>query len=138
MVVLKTWLDAWTTSSLHEHLPRACIFGRQSRDETTHYLVCPRLWRSIACSMQCVVPTEPYERLGMADLDYMVVRGLRIALATYHTIKQGGGYDAQGNVEGMLDIYSIAKQTKRITLAAHCAALAMLRGEISAVYARRP
>ena len=92
---------------------------------------------SIAWSMKCVVPTAPYERLGLAGLDDMVMRGLQIAFTTYHTIKQGGGYDAQGKVERRLDVHNIAKQTKRIELAANRAALAMLPSELSAVYVRR-
>ena len=87
--------------------------------------------------MQCGVPTEPYERPGLAGLDDLVMRGLHIAFTTYHTIKQGGGYDVHGNVERRLDIQSIAMQTKRVAAAANRAAIAMLPCRESAVYRQR-
>ena len=45
--IIKTWANAWTTSSrMHEHVRLSCVFGCQrASDELSHYLVCVRFHR---------------------------------------------------------------------------------------------
>ena len=45
--VIKTWANAWTTSSrMHEHVRLPCVFGCQrASDDLSHYLVCVRFHR---------------------------------------------------------------------------------------------
>ena len=63
--VLKTWANAWTTSTrMHEATRRECLFGcADASDALSHYVVCPSLWASSGSDFhlsQCVCSTAAF------------------------------------------------------------------------------
>ena len=113
MVVMKTYCNAWSTSSRYQEAHRhGCIFGcRDTVDHLRHYFKCPRLWRVISatCSGAHTAqgPLAHLERLGLRpavrvvpgrsstpaacmhtfiDLD-IVCRRICVAFSVYHAVK---------------------------------------------------
>ena len=89
MMVLRTWLNGWATSTrYHEQVRHKCLWGCPVGDDTTaHYIVCRRLWRSVQAAVKEAVPIDPLERLALASPTKANFRNLCIASHAYHTFK---------------------------------------------------
>ena len=86
MPLVKTLLGGWTTSvRMHESVLMPCIFGCRGQDDVlSHYVICPRLWRSVRFATS-IAPAESWlERLGLT-CDHTAVHNLYVAFTTYHT-----------------------------------------------------
>ena len=91
--VIKTWANAWTTSSrLHEPISLPCIFGCDGCDDALeHYLTCDILWTAvISCSFRRteLLWSDPLARLGLAG-SYEWLQMLAVAFSCYHALKLG-------------------------------------------------
>ena len=100
MCVLKTWLNAWTTSArMHDGHFDQCIFGCDHLvpDCLSHYIRCSKLWTfvDIASSsisspsspaQQTNMPS-PAERLCLSDPSHRSFLLLVVAFTTYHALR---------------------------------------------------
>ena len=59
--LLKTWLNAWSTSSrLHSKPILPCLFGcTNARDSLDHCVTCPALWLVSGVASSCALPSVP-------------------------------------------------------------------------------
>ena len=100
---LKTWTNGWTTSSrMTEPEKKMCLFGctpstRQmnnfiyndaARDDTAHYLACPRLWSELGFP-NCDALLSPIARCGLLPSSRKQLVFIAEAFVVYHTIKHG-------------------------------------------------
>ena len=90
MCVLKTWLNAWNTSTrFHDAIVLPCVFGcRDCEDCTAHYIRCPVLW-GLASSSTAVPILHPYiYNIFLLHYDSTCIRNLVVVFATYHTTRK--------------------------------------------------
>ena len=90
MMVLKTWLNGWATSTrYHEPVIHSCLWGCPGGlpDATAHYISCPRLWKSIQAAIKEIVPNDPLDRLALVNATDANLRNLCVAYHAYHTFK---------------------------------------------------
>jgi hypothetical protein len=100
MCVIKTWANAWTTSTrMHEAYELPCIFGCQGcEDDLEHYLICDPLWTVvISCSsgQSELLHAGPFTKLGLAFDDSSIVwwKKIAIAFSCYHAIKMSHRFE---------------------------------------------
>jgi len=106
--ILKTWAGAWCTSArFHEEVRLPCLYGcRGEPDALQHYLVCPRLWRTVAVATHQRVPDDPLERLCVRNCSRSNLRLLSVASRSYHTLKlshrdEAMAYIAEGEIRSL-------------------------------------
>ncbi len=89
MCILKTWLNAWTTSHrMHEQIRLKCIFGcPKSLDILDHYVCCGRLWRAVSYATRHIPPESIPMRLGVQGTTRENLLNIVVAFTTYHAIK---------------------------------------------------
>ena len=89
--VLKTYLNAWTTSDrYHDGLARSCILGCAAAphaDSISHYFNCPRLWALLDDAFGSSSGTDPITRLGLNVIDPRGLLRVSCAFHFYHTFK---------------------------------------------------
>ena len=90
--LLKTWLNAWSTSSrLHSQPILPCLFGcTNACDSLDHYISCPALWWVSGVASSCSlpsVPPPPAVRWSLASPSYPWARLAVATYLTYHTLK---------------------------------------------------
>ena len=109
MCVLKTWLNAWTTSHrMHEPFIRRCIFGcPDSVDNLAHYVVCDVLWTSVgeATGVRC---TTSRERLSLEPVTLDNLYNVVVAFTTYHYCKNSGAGTNYIEAKRLADEVSLA------------------------------
>ena len=93
MAVVKSWANAWTTSSrMHDELRLPCIFGCEGcMDSLDHYLYCDPLWSAvISCSFRRteLLLADPITRLGLGGSKEWW-QMLSVAFSCYHALKLG-------------------------------------------------
>ena len=67
MILIKSWLNSWTTISRMEHEPGDCIFCCGGGDALHHYLRCDHLWTLlVSCAHldKTWLPATPAQRLS--------------------------------------------------------------------------
>ena len=92
MCVLKTWANAWTTSTrMHESFQLPCIFGcPDCTDDLDHYLCCDPLWTAvISCSygQSELLQAGPSTKLGLVESPRLWWQLIAIAFSCYHAVK---------------------------------------------------
>ena len=89
--VVKTWANAWTTSSrMHETNTLKCIFGCDASDCLDHYLCCDPLWTAVISNSykKCELLWEsPLVKLGLVSPSIEWLQMCAIAFSCYHSIK---------------------------------------------------
>ena len=90
--VIKTWANAWTTSSRmdeEETLP-CTVACHACEDRLSHYICCDPLWTSVISSAKCNVEqlqASPRARLCLENPSLDSARLLAVAFSTYHALK---------------------------------------------------
>ena len=116
MIILKTWTNAWcTTTRFHETHLWPCIFGcSDCEDSLKHYLNCPHFWSGV-CSREWA-HVDPAVRLGLERPTGLRLRLVVAASRVYHTIK----FSHRADVESAISSGNFEK-VRRISqvLAAH-------------------
>jgi hypothetical protein len=91
MVVVKTWVDSWATSTrYHDELCSSCVFGcYRERDHICHYALCPRLWTEVYEATRSPDEAPVEERLLLSSPSARRAVELAVAFSTYHAVKLG-------------------------------------------------
>ena len=112
MIILKTWSNAWcTTTRFHELHSWPCIFGCSDREDSLqHYLNCSHFWSGV-CSREWA-HVDPAVRLGLERPTGLRLRLVIVASRVYHTIKFNHRTDIEnalssGNFERVREISRI-------------------------------
>ena len=92
MAVLKTWGNAWTTTTrFHETELWPCIFGCcKCEDSLTNYLTCEPFWTLICTSAKSAVEAfffPPQVRACFEDLSTANCFRCMVGFLTYHALK---------------------------------------------------
>ena len=93
MALIKSWANAWTTSSrMYEPVKLRCIVGCEADDNLDHYLRCDPLWTAMISTSykrsellwQC-----PMIKLGLVNPSPEWLQMIACAVACYHSLKMG-------------------------------------------------
>ena len=103
MAVVKTWANAWTTSTrMHESTALKCIFGCEAKDCLDHYLSCDPLWTSIISNSfkrSELLWTSPLVKIGLVSPSMEWLQMCALAFSCYHSIKMAHMNDVLHGLE---------------------------------------
>ena len=90
MCVVKTWLNAWTTSHrMNKSFKRQCLFGcteEESKDSLSHYAFCPFLLGAVRRATG-ISFGRIEARLGISPMSKEALLNVVILFTTYHTYR---------------------------------------------------
>ena len=110
MKVIKTWFNAWTTSSRMggAHYIYPCLFGcNDSCDRLGHYLICPLMF-SLCKFMHRDFSIHPTDTWGLNSLDKGTIIHMCCVFSAYHA--------TAAHVKQNHDIYGTADQSQKLLI----------------------
>ena len=90
MILIKSWLNSWTTTSRMEHEIGDCVFCCGGWDALHHYLRCDHLWTIlISCANfeKKWLFASPAHRMGFVEPSTTSLLLLTVAFRVYHSMK---------------------------------------------------
>ena len=89
MQVVKTWANAWATSSrYHENPVLPCIFGCPpspgSDDRLSHYIACPIMWSLAQDAIGTELPNTSLSRVGVCNPSVHTFNVIAALFQAYH------------------------------------------------------
>ena len=89
MCVVKTWLNAWTTTArFHHRVVLPCLLGcTNAQDTLAHYIICPRLWRAVRSATRGPMLHDPFQRIGVLHAEEGLLKDLAVAYSVYHYLR---------------------------------------------------
>ena len=113
MQVVKTWVNAWATSTrFHESVVLPCLFGcAEGEDRQAHYAQCPMLFYLQTQLRFDEVPACPLTRLGLASPTRNNLLCVSCSFAGYHAVKRSPRASSLSNLPLDSMQLSVAHQT---------------------------
>ena len=90
MLLIKSWLNSWTTTSRMDHEIGDCVFCCGGGDALHHYLRCDHLWTLLICCAKLDkrwLRASPAQRLGLSQPSTTSLLLITVASRVYHGMK---------------------------------------------------